>query len=579
MTRATRLTCVLGITWACGVSVLVALSPSRARADSTSPVAGFIFTIGGALRWTGPADEQGLATSAALHDPAVAATPDGGYLIADTQDYRVLRVSAAGAVSLAAGGQSSGLPGEGGPATQASLGEPGGVSAMADGGFLIADTSNASIRRVWPDGHISTVAGTGTSGFTGDGGPASTASLASPQGVAAMADGGFLIADTDNRRVRRVWPDGHISTVAGNGGRGFVFAGDGGPATLAELGFPYAVAAMPDGGFLIADTENDRVRRVWPDGHISTVAGNGGDSGAGDGGPATSAAIGFVSSVAVLPAGGFLIGGDTGVWQVSPEGEISRIIRWRSAGLSGDGGPVSAANLYGPEFSNYPSVAGLPGGGALIGFGNTVRLIAGPHGTDFLGAAIKPLAGVVSRRAYTARLVLTQRAQVTVRLFRSPDGRPMAIAHANRPAGKSTLRIGLPRGIKPGVYAIDMLATTGAQTTRAEQYVYLGGSLTTAAIHTIDVETIEDELSDDPNAVVDVTRCHQFGPLRVDCAVTGDINYVWASWLTGEGQLRSRAYEASYVRHAPVFKRNPHWSGPTLLRDLGAAWIPRTGGY
>ncbi|HET6867121.1 MAG TPA: hypothetical protein VFH80_14475 [Solirubrobacteraceae bacterium] len=577
MTQATRLIGVLRIMAACGSIALVSLWPASTRADSNSPVAGRIFTIAGALRWTGPADEQGLATSAALQDPAVAAAPDGGYLIAETQGYSVLRVSTSGTVSLAAGRQEFGLPGDGGPATQASLAEPGGVSAMADGGFLVADTDDHSIRRVWPDGHISTVAGNGTSGFSGDGGPASAASLAYPKGVAAMADGGFLIADTDNGRVRRVWPDGHISTVAGNGKHGFVFAGDGGPATLAALSFPEAVAAMPDGGFLIADTVNSRVRRVWPDGHISAVAGNGGDSGRGDGGPATSASIGFVHSVAFLPTGGFLIGGDTGVWRVSPAGIISRIVGVRSGGLAGDGGPVSAANLYGPEDDGGPSVAGLAGGGALIGFGNTVRLIVGPNGTDVLGAAIKPLASVVSRGAYAARIVLTEQAHVVIRLFRSPNGRPVAIAQADRPAGESTVRIRLPRGIQRGVYAIDMRATAGAQTTRAEQYVYLGGSLTTATIHTIDFETIEDELSEDPNAVVDVTRCHQFGPLRVDCAVTGDLNYVWASWLTRQGQLRSRAYDASYVRHAPVFKRNAHWSGPIVLRDLGAAWIPRTG--
>lgn len=577
MTRATRLICVLGITAACGASAVLAVWPADAWAGSTSPVVGRIFTIGGALRWTGPADERALATSAALQDPAVAATPDGGYLIAETQGDSVLRVSTSGTVSVAAGGKSYGLQGDGGPATQASLSEPGGVSATADGGFLIADTLNDTVRRVWPDGHISTVAGTGTSGFTGDGGPASAASLAFPKGVAAMANGGFLIADTSNNRVRRVWPDGHISTVAGNGKRTFVFAGDGGPATLAALASPGAVAALPDGGFLVADTYNSRVRRVWPDGHISTVAGNGGDSGAGDGGPATSAAISFVNSVAVLPAGGFLIGSEAGVWQVSPAGQISRIIHTRSGAFSGDGAPVSGAMLYGPEESEVPSVASLADGGTLIGFGNTVRLIVGPNGTDFLGAAIKPLAGVVSRGAYTAKIVLTKPAHIVIRLFRSGNSQPVAIAQADRPAGESRLTVRLRHHSAPGLFAIDMRVTTGAQTTRAEQYVYLGGSLTTNTVRSIDANTIEDELSNDPNAVVSVGRCHQFGPLRVDCAVTGDLNYVWASWLTRQGQLRSRAYEASWVRHPPVFERNAHWSGPALWRDLGAAWIPRIG--
>ena len=94
-----------------------------------------------------------------------------------------------------------------------------------------------------PDGTITTVAGTGSGGFSGDGGPATAATIDTPRGLAALPDGGFLIADTNNERIRRVWPDGHITTVAGDGVRGF--AGDGGPATAAELAFPFGVAKRP----------------------------------------------------------------------------------------------------------------------------------------------------------------------------------------------------------------------------------------------------------------------------------------------------------------------------------------------
>src|SRR5262249_20103820 len=119
--------------------------------------------------------------------------------------------------------------------------------------------------------NIATVAGTGQQGFSGDGGPATLARLGAPSAVAELADGGFLIADQWSGGGGRVSPTGTITTVAGNGR--FGFSGDGGPATAAELALPSDVAATPDGGFLIADFGNERVRRVSPAGTITTVAG------------------------------------------------------------------------------------------------------------------------------------------------------------------------------------------------------------------------------------------------------------------------------------------------------------------
>src|SRR3954469_2918896 len=121
--------------------------------------------------------------------------------------------------------------------------------------------------------NIFTVAGNGTFGFSGDGGPATAAQLYNPSSVSPTADGGFLIADANNNRVRRVSPAGVITTVAGTGAAGF--AGDGGAATAAQLNSPTAVSVMPDGGYLLADTLNHRVRRVSPAGIITTLAGTG----------------------------------------------------------------------------------------------------------------------------------------------------------------------------------------------------------------------------------------------------------------------------------------------------------------
>jgi NHL repeat-containing protein len=130
-----------------------------------------------------------------------------------------------------------------------------------DGGFLIADTGNDRIRRVSPDGTITTVAGDGTRGYGGDGGPATQAELSSPHNLAVLPDGGFLIADEGNNRVRRVWPDGTITTIVGTGESGF--SGDGGPPTDADLNEPKAIAVLPDyRGFLLADAANSRVGRL-----------------------------------------------------------------------------------------------------------------------------------------------------------------------------------------------------------------------------------------------------------------------------------------------------------------------------
>ncbi len=163
--------------------------------------------------------------------------------------------------------------GDGGPATAAQFNFPNGVAPTADGGYLVADQNNHRIRRVSPAGTITTVAGTGTAGGAGDGDPATAAQLSDPAGVAVTADGGFLIAERAGARIRRVSPAGTITTVAGTGSSGF--SGDGLPATAAQLSSPFSVSPTADGGFLIADELNDRIRRVSPAGTISTVAGAG----------------------------------------------------------------------------------------------------------------------------------------------------------------------------------------------------------------------------------------------------------------------------------------------------------------
>jgi Ca2+-binding RTX toxin-like protein len=305
----------------------------------------------------GLAGDGGQASAAQLDSPTgVAPTADGGFLIADTFNHRIRRVAPNGVITTAAG-TTGGLSGDGGQASAAQLNSPFGVAPTADGGFLIADQGNHRIRRVAPNGVISTAAGT-TSGLSGDGGQASAAQLNSPGGVAPTADGGFLIADRYNHRIRRVAPDGVISTAAGST-QGL--SGDGGQASAAQLNSPGGVAPTADGGFLIADQGNDRIRRVAPSGVISTAAGTTGGL-SGDGGQASAAQLNFPNAVAPTADGGYLIAdsGNHRIRRVAPDGVISTAAG-TTGGLSGDGGQASAAQLDTPF-----GVAPTADGGFLI---------------------------------------------------------------------------------------------------------------------------------------------------------------------------------------------------------------------
>jgi len=337
-------------------AALIALAALALAAPAAAASTGAIFTFAGTTPGLG-GDGMPAADAQLALPSGVAALPDGGYLIADTENHRIRRVSREGTIMTVAG-TSQGLSGDDGPATAAQLSFPSGVAALPGGGFLIADTVNVRIRRVGPDGTITTVAGT-TRGPAGDGGPAVAAQLDSPMAVAVTADGGFLIADADNARIRRVGPDGTISTVAGTSAG---FGGDGGQATAAQLDFPTGVAVTADGGFLIADADNERIRRVAPDGTITTVAGTTLGS-SGDGGPATSAQLSFPAAVAVTADGGFLIAdaSNNRIRRVSVAGTITTVAGSGAGGLAGDGGPATAAQL------DFPSgVAATVDGGLLI---------------------------------------------------------------------------------------------------------------------------------------------------------------------------------------------------------------------
>jgi sugar lactone lactonase YvrE len=241
-----------------------------------------------------------------------------------------------------------GLPGDGAAATAAFLPYPGGTAIDAAGRLYVSELWTGRIRVVEPDGKIRTYAGTGVTGFGGDGGPAVNARLNYPRGITIDGEGSLYIADSGNNRIRRVAPDGTITTVAGTGERGF--GGDGGPATLATFSSPYDVACDSRGNLFIADYGNNRIREVTADGFVRTVGGNGIDDNSGDGGSATSAALSAPKSLAVAPDGDLYIPafvGDT-VRKISG-GIITTAVGTGTYGYSGDGGPAAAAKIAGPE--------------------------------------------------------------------------------------------------------------------------------------------------------------------------------------------------------------------------------------
>ena len=237
---------------------------------------------------------------------SVAVDAAGAVYIADAGAHRVRKVDASGVETTVAGTGTAGFSGDAGPATSAMLNAPSGVAVDGAGILYIADLQNMRIRRVDKNGVISTVAGNGRPGFSGDGGPATRAGLG-PNRVAVDRSGALYVADAGNHRIRKIDTRGIITTVAGNGRAGF--SGDGGPATRASLDEPWDVAVSDQGTLYIADPHNGRIRAVAPNGVITTVAGSSADADfTGDGGPATSAVLSldYSRSGVALDSGGAL---------------------------------------------------------------------------------------------------------------------------------------------------------------------------------------------------------------------------------------------------------------------------------
>ena len=340
----------------------------------------------------------------------------GNVYVTDTGNYRVRKISPAGMITTVAGGGDN-YPGDGGPATSARLGYPSGLAIDTKGNLFISDVNR--VRKISPDGNIVTVAGDGSFGGSGDGGAATSAKLNGPAGIAVDRSGNLYIADVWNHRIRKVSPNGIISTVAGNGIAGD--SGDGGPALSAQINVPVALVVDTTGNLYIGEDNssslftNDVIRRItsggiistfsggaslqpWgltfdsvgnlyiagggnsirkmaPDGSVTTVAGNGGYS-SGDGGSAVSAQFNFPQHLATDNAGNLYVSdfADARVRKVSASGIVTTVAGTGTRGYSGDGGPATNAQVS-------PAGLAVDGGGSLyIADNYRVRKVS-PDGT------------------------------------------------------------------------------------------------------------------------------------------------------------------------------------------------------
>jgi trimeric autotransporter adhesin len=288
----------------------------------------------------GDSGDGNSALSAALGQPTgVAMDPQHNLYIASAANHVVRKVAPDGVITTAAGTGTAGSSGDDGLATQAQLNTPMSVAADQSGNIYVADAGANKIRRIAPDGTISTFAGTGTAGFSGDGGLATAAQLSSPSAVAVDPHGSVVIADTGNNRMRKVTSDGVIDTMAGTGTAGL--SGDGGAAYQAALSQPDSVAIGSDGTAYVADEGNQRIRRIAPDGSISSLMSS-----------ANLVPLTLASPMRLaVDSNQQLFVSDSTDQNIQAMGsacQLTPVAGTGSAGFAGDGGPAASARVSSP---------------------------------------------------------------------------------------------------------------------------------------------------------------------------------------------------------------------------------------
>ncbi|MGD9796261.1 MAG: prepilin-type N-terminal cleavage/methylation domain-containing protein [Acidimicrobiia bacterium] len=254
-----------------------------------------------------------------------------------------------GTISTFGGTGTQAFGGDGGPVSAASFNNPIGLATGSDGSVYVADVGNHRIRRIATDGTITTVAGNGTAGYSGDGGAATAATFNRPNDLVVASDGTIYVADANNNVVRKIATNGVVTTFAGNGTA--ASNGDGGPATSAAINRPQGLALDSSGRLVISDSNANKIRRVAADGTISTIVGTGAAGSSGDNGLATSATLNYPVGIAYGPNGELLIVdvNNSKVRAVDINGKIRTVVGTGTAGSSGLGGVGTQEQLNGPR--------------------------------------------------------------------------------------------------------------------------------------------------------------------------------------------------------------------------------------
>jgi hypothetical protein len=520
-----------------------------------------VYSIAGGGREYSPRDGM-RATSAYLAPKDLSVRPDGSLLVMDLN--LIWRVDDRGRLVRVTGNTARQGTGDGGPARDAPIEGATAIASTADGGMLIAESGSCGVRRIWPDGTITRVAGrrppdtssscwlypTPATDF-GDGGPATDAIIGWPVDVAPTVDGGFLIADANFHRIRKVGADGTISTVAGGGSAGAVSsqAPYSGQATEVVLQSPTDVAPLPDGSFRFVDYYG--LHEVGAAGTIRTVIANPlpGSDGFAVGGltetgipyGATVRSKGPPPGVRVLDPANLAFGAGPGFF-------------------SGFGDPVSRADV-----PSVVDVEELPGGGLVLGKEDRV-LAALPSTTQRLAVAIarESIRSVMHRRVAVR---LTVPASLALEVYRGTE--LVRTFAARRGAGLHFVRV--PRGVRPDLYGIRVIATgQDGATTSSRMRVLIGSGLplraaerAAADIYWADYARAADQY---PYSVI--RRCHRFAARRVDCIVGEEGSYpdnpyciyLAAVFRARTGIVYTRPYGCAGSR-AKEFRRAPRWTG------------------
>lgn len=432
------------------------------RLRTISP-AGVIATLAGNARFRFNPPNTPALQSFLLQPQGVASGPRNSYLIADSLNNYLHSVSADGTLTTLAGTGVRQSAGNNVPAVSSPLANPIGVATDAQGNLYIAETDSNVVRRLSPIGTLTTVAGNGTAGFSGDGGPATSAALRMPFAVAVDPTGVLYIADAGNHRIRQVSPGGIITTIAGDGLPRY--GGDNGPATRASLAMPVNVVLDRAGNLLVADTGNGRIRRITPAGTISTVAGGGTRGGlAADGFPATEAELRNPYGIALDSTGNIYFSDATQhrVRRISPTGALSTVAGNGQAGFAGDGGLSTRAVLSSPagltvDAAGSLLIADMNNNRIRAVLNRPVTLQAAPSALNFSARSDGPV---------TAPELLNVTSSLRGLAFTVTGSAPWLRPSVNAAVAPAVISITTnPAGLAPGTYNASLAltaATSGA---------------------------------------------------------------------------------------------------------------------